>query len=547
MSQPTYSSSTGYIGEQFFTLVFDSALDPAHLPPVNAFEVEINGIGTLVTAVELGSDAHTVKVSFTASALTAGDFIEVTYSDPTAGNDINAIQGLDGTDAATFSGSANVSGGRPARPAPPARDTGVIIDGAVVHTDPVALPGGRPGFTVVVDVSYPRVDTDGKTPLADVPLVTDTATASPLLVAHLPDGLGLRATGGTSQPPALALEQLFAEIGARMSSTLGEDQSQLTSNAQQFLSSLSSSQQVLFNSIAVNGSGSPPTGQPLVLSGTSTTGLQTALLIDTTHLASAGPDMVLEHVSFAAMLGKGTLRGDTNGQILSGDSAAQHFLVGGGVTSAKVQGGGGNDVLELAAAALTRSRALAGAPGNLLLDGGTGADVVRLGGNQADYTVERGDGHLVVTNKASGVASTLLNVETIQFADGTMELSSRDELGKIAALYQNILGRQADVAGFEFWGDAQNHHGVSLGQLAINLMTSGEGRAHNFVLYDNDAYDVALLYEAVFGREADPLGAAYWVAAMQHGLTLVQVADSLLASSEMSSHALAATAWNLHF
>lgn len=41
MAQPTYSGSYGYIGEQFFTMQFDVALDAANPPPTNAFDVQI--------------------------------------------------------------------------------------------------------------------------------------------------------------------------------------------------------------------------------------------------------------------------------------------------------------------------------------------------------------------------------------------------------------------------------------------------------------------------------------------------------------------------
>lgn len=108
MSRSTYSSSDGYISEQFFTLHFDVTLDAGNPPPTNAFDVQINGTGTTVTGVTVDSAAKTIIIAFSASALTAGDIIEFSYSDPTVGNDANAIQGTDGTDAATFSSSTIV-------------------------------------------------------------------------------------------------------------------------------------------------------------------------------------------------------------------------------------------------------------------------------------------------------------------------------------------------------------------------------------------------------------------------------------------------------
>lgn len=58
---------------------------------------------------------------------------------------------------------------------------------------------------------------------------------------------------------------------------------------------------------------------------------------------------------------------------------------------------------------------------------------------------------------------------------------------------------------------------------------------------------MALLYQTLFGRTADAEGAAFWGNAVEHGVTLAQVADGMLASTEMATHALAATTWDFHF
>ncbi len=63
MAQPTYSGSYGYIGEQFFTMQFDVALDAANPPPTNAFDVQINGTGTSVTGVTVDGTGKTVTLT----------------------------------------------------------------------------------------------------------------------------------------------------------------------------------------------------------------------------------------------------------------------------------------------------------------------------------------------------------------------------------------------------------------------------------------------------------------------------------------------------
>ena len=135
MAQPTYTSAVGYIGENFVTASFDIALDAAHPPLTNAFNLQVNGVTVSVSAVSVDSANKSVKLSLS-GFLTAGDIVEFTYTDPTNGNDINAIQGLDGTDAASFSQSTIVSTGRPGPSAPgglalnPISDSGTLGDGS---------------------------------------------------------------------------------------------------------------------------------------------------------------------------------------------------------------------------------------------------------------------------------------------------------------------------------------------------------------------------------------------------------------------------------
>jgi len=163
MSQPTYSSATGYVSEQFFTLFFDIDLDAANPPAIGSFSVQINGTGVSVSAVEVNSTDKSVKITFVANALTAGDIIEFGYQDPTGGNDVNAIQGLDGTDAATFSATTIVYGGRPGPSAPSvpaldnASDSGTLGDHITNDNTPTLSGTSEANATVKL------YDTDGTT------------------------------------------------------------------------------------------------------------------------------------------------------------------------------------------------------------------------------------------------------------------------------------------------------------------------------------------------------------------------------------------------
>uniref|UniRef100_UPI000237739F Ig-like domain-containing protein n=1 Tax=Verminephrobacter aporrectodeae TaxID=1110389 RepID=UPI000237739F len=78
-------------------------LDAAHVPATGAFALRVNGtaVANAVTAVSVNATAKTVTLTL-ASAVGPGDTVSVSYTDPTSGNDANAIQDAAGNDAASF-------------------------------------------------------------------------------------------------------------------------------------------------------------------------------------------------------------------------------------------------------------------------------------------------------------------------------------------------------------------------------------------------------------------------------------------------------------
>ncbi|CAN7290677.1 Ig-like domain-containing protein [Phenylobacterium sp. LjRoot164] len=163
MPGPAYSSSNGYIGESFVTLKFDAPIDGAALPDLSAFQMQVNGTGVTVTSVVADSDAQAVRVGFTGTVLLAGDVVDVVYTDPTAGDDLLAIQGLDGADAASFSRTLVAAIGRPGPSAPAAptldagSDSGVLGDRITNDTTPTV------SGTVGANNTVKLYDTDGTT------------------------------------------------------------------------------------------------------------------------------------------------------------------------------------------------------------------------------------------------------------------------------------------------------------------------------------------------------------------------------------------------
>jgi len=204
LPQPVYSSATGYISEQFFTINFSGALDAVHPPPLSAFAVQVNGTGVNVTGVTVNSGTNSVDIT-TDTFFLAGDIIDFVYTDPTAGNDINALQGTDGTDVASLSNSIIVAIGRPGPSAPAtpslslASDTGMTGDGITSITTPTVTGTAAANSTVKL------YDTNGTTLLG-----TTTADGSgnwSITTSSLSEGahsLRVTQTNGSSQTSALS-------------------------------------------------------------------------------------------------------------------------------------------------------------------------------------------------------------------------------------------------------------------------------------------------------------------------------------------------------
>jgi hypothetical protein len=230
MSQPVYSSADGYIGESFFTSYFDVALDAAHPPLASAFTLQVNGTNVGVGAITVDSANKSIKIGLTSVPLTAGDIIDFSYNDPTSGNDVNAIQGLDGTDAADFSHTIIVSTGRPGPSAPSslalssASDSGAVGDGVTNVSTPVIT--GTASATSVVKL----YDTDGTTLLGQTTSdgsghwsITSSTLTDGAHTLHATQTDGSSTTSAQSSGLALTIDTTPPAASSRPQMTTGTD------------------------------------------------------------------------------------------------------------------------------------------------------------------------------------------------------------------------------------------------------------------------------------------------------------------------------------
>jgi hypothetical protein len=505
-----------------------------------------DGATLLGTAVADGDGAWTI----TSTALSVGAHALTALAVDAAGNLSAASAPLTLTiEAPPDSGGGDGGGGNTS-----------TVDGVPVTQQSVTLPGGGSGTQVSIPiVGAGRTDSSGPANVADIPL--SSAAGATLLLAQVAPGFGLTASGGASAPAGDSLEHLIQAILAATPSHPAGDQAHLTGNGQGFLAALAASVPLLVETIVPVTSGTAPAAAgALTLTGTSSDTQHTALVIDTSHLAP-GSAITLRAVDFAAVVGAANVSGNTQGQILTGDAASQQFTVDAGVRSALFSGGGADTLhwlspqaqipgpviqANLLAAAAT-SHALAAAPDlatATILHGGLGDDTAAFNGAAADYTLDAHQGFIVVSDKADpATQAVVIDVEHLSFAGSSVDVDNRAALTSLAGLYQDALGRQADLLGFDFWGQAEAS-GVSLGQIAVGIIGSAESQARGQGFNGDAGHDVEMLYHAIFNRASDAPGLAFWVAALGAGQTLDQVADGFVHSVEMIGHNLAAVNWD---
>ena len=101
-----------------------TGLDAVNVAPGNAFTVQVGASTNAVTGVAVNATAGTVTLTLT-TPVVAGQTVTVAYTDPTVGNDADAIQDAAGNDAASFAATAVtnltpvVSDPEPPLPPPP--------------------------------------------------------------------------------------------------------------------------------------------------------------------------------------------------------------------------------------------------------------------------------------------------------------------------------------------------------------------------------------------------------------------------------------------
>ena len=174
-------------------------------------------------------------------------------------------------------------------------------------------------------------------------------------------------------------------------------------------------------------------------------------------------------------------------------------LISGSSGNEYLKGYGGNDSLR-------------GYAGNDTIDGGSGIDSAVFSGNSANYTITKVSGsssYTVKDNVGSEGTDTLINIERIQFENTVIAFDTSGSAGQIYRVYQAAFDRKPDSGGLGDWIYGVDHDGISMLDVATGFINSPEFQA----LYGTNpttAELVARLYNNVLHRAPEQAGFDYW-------------------------------------
>ena len=155
-------------------------------------------------------------------------------------------------------------------------------------------------------------------------------------------------------------------------------------------------------------------------------------------------------------------------------------------------------------------------PGTMI-DAGAGLDAVVFAGKKDDYAISAVDDGFRVVNRADKSSNLLIGVERLTFADAAVALDVEDgNGGDVFRLYQAAFDRAPDLQGLGFWIAAMDR-GMPLREVAANFVGADEFKE----LYGADPTDLHLvtaMYRNVLHRAPDQGGLDFWMERMKDGM-----------------------------
>jgi Ca2+-binding RTX toxin-like protein len=407
-------------------------------------------------------------------------------------------------------------------------------------------------------VTVPIVTTgrieDTSTPnhaLADIPLGIQGQAGNTTLTVSLPVNFGLQAEGANR---LLSNSEAQLDLTRRIdqNTTTGSDtQIAVNAHTHDFLSSLNSQTVIQSKTLTFTASADGATNNapntliinsaslvtPLITVPLQTTAL--ALLLDT-HQLGANTTVQANDVDFITVIGNVNLQGAGRPHFVVGDDASQHIFLSS--SNNQIYAGAGNDVIGSAAGTDildggSGNDIVVGGDGNDILIGGTGNDVLAGGRSDegqwnfylgANGVVGQHTTAVFAPQASETVAANSLNQGASDFA---FLHANNTQLTNLALLYQAAFGRIADLDGFNYWLAS----GTSIKAIAGQFLLSNEWASSGQAQLSDTAF-IQDVYAQALGRTPDAAGLAYWLAQLGNHPGNAGRADVLTAIAVSDEH-----------
>lgn len=174
-----------------------------------------------------------------------------------------------------------------------------------------------------------------------------------------------------------------------------------------------------------------------------------------------------------------------------------------------------------------------GTADNDVVDGGEDVDTFLLGGRRENYSVTVDHGKITVTdlNGLSG-SDTLQNFERIQFFDGILSFDTTGLPPQAYRLYQAAFNRTPDAGGLGYWLTKMGE-GTSLHSVA-EAFTSSPEFIQMYGANPSNSDVLTKVYQNVLHRPPDQAGFSYWLDLLDH--KSISTVDMLVAFSESAEN-----------
>lgn len=188
----------------------------------------------------------------------------------------------------------------------------------------------------------------------------------------------------------------------------------------------------------------------------------------------------------------------------------------------------------IAGATVGESNATANLPKATVVTGTAAIDTTTFSKTAADYKISISDTGTTVTQLDNGAQTLLTSVERLQFSDKSVAIDISGHGGDVYRLYQAAFDRTPDKSGLGFWMSAMDS-GKTITEVANGFVNSAE--FHNlFGANPTNSEMVTAMYHNVLHREPDAGGMNFWLGAMDHGYKAADVLAAFSSSAENVSN-----------